>query len=82
MSSNTVTVLKTEQTFELPANISVREHNGGWNINICDSKAQSRTNPLGIVFSVCTKGTTRDKIAQNLEQSLIKAGAKQVAIPA
>ena len=82
MSLKTITVLGTKQTFELPANISVHEHNDGWNINICNENDKSRTNPLGVVFSVCTKGTTREKIARNLEQGLEQVGAKLVSVPA
>lgn len=81
MTPNRVTVLETGQTFELPDRISVCEHNGGWNINICDKKAKNRTNPLGLVFSVCTKGTTKETIAQQLEKGLKKVGAKPVAVP-
>lgn len=82
MTSKTITVLNTNQTFELPANISVTEHNGGWNINICDQKAQNSKNPLGIVFSVCTKGTTDKKIAAQITQGLEQVGAKPVSTPA
>lgn len=76
MAKNTVTVLRTEQTFELPENISIHEHNGGWNINICDSRKKGKNNALGIVFSVCTKALDSDGVAHQLTQGLLRAGAK------
>lgn len=82
MTANTVTVLGAQQTFELPNNISVHEHNDGWNINICDRNEKGPSNPLGLVFSVCTKGTTRPQIAEQLVIGLQQVGAKPVAVPA
>lgn len=78
MSKKTVTVLETQQTFELPENISVHEHNGGWNINICDSSKKGESNALGIVFSVCTKALDNNGVAEKLAQGLLDAGAKPV----
>ncbi len=74
--TNTVTVLGTQQTFELPENISVHEHNWGQNINICDTNAKDGRNGLGIVFSVCTRLHNKEDLAEELTKGLLQVGAK------